>query len=74
MYYKFRDFTQKLVGAWASCAYSPQGLMPMVSTRAPPIIFATPTNLTSSNSTRHAGKNKVPEVKFFQKSMVCSST
>ncbi|XP_049551966.1 cytochrome c oxidase subunit 7A-related protein, mitochondrial isoform X5 [Orcinus orca] len=46
------------------------GLRPVVSTEAPPIIFATPTKL-SSNSTAYdyAGKNKVPELqKFFQKS------
>ncbi|XP_057599404.1 cytochrome c oxidase subunit 7A-related protein, mitochondrial isoform X1 [Hippopotamus amphibius kiboko] len=70
MYYKFSGFTQKLTGAWASDAYSPQGLRPVVSTEAPPIIFATPTKL-SSNSTvyDYAGKNKVPELqKFFQKS------
>ncbi|MBW02330.1 Cytochrome c oxidase subunit 7A-related protein, mitochondrial, partial [Eschrichtius robustus] len=44
------------------------GLRPVVSTEAPPIIFATPTKL-SSNSTayEYAGKNKVPELqKFFQ--------
>ncbi|XP_041502845.1 cytochrome c oxidase subunit 7A-related protein, mitochondrial-like [Microtus oregoni] len=39
MYYKFSGFTQKLAGAWASEAYSPQGLKPVVSTEAPPIIF-----------------------------------
>nr|XP_045011179.1 cytochrome c oxidase subunit 7A-related protein, mitochondrial-like [Jaculus jaculus] len=70
MYYKFSGFTQKLAGAWASKAYSPQGLKPMVSTEAPPIIFATPTKLTSSLTPYdYAGKNKVPELrKFFQKS------
>nr|XP_045050370.2 cytochrome c oxidase subunit 7A-related protein, mitochondrial-like [Desmodus rotundus] len=74
MYHKFRGFTQKLVGAWASYAYSPQGLEPMVSTQALSIIFATPTNLTSNYSAYHAGKNKVSELTFFQKSMVCPST
>nr|XP_034493148.1 cytochrome c oxidase subunit 7A-related protein, mitochondrial-like [Marmota flaviventris] len=66
MYYKFSGFTQKLTGAWASEAYSPQGLRPVVS----PIIFATPTKLTSSpTGYDYAGKNKVPELqKFFQKS------
>ncbi|KAM4838406.1 cytochrome c oxidase subunit 7A2-like, mitochondrial [Urocitellus parryii] len=70
MYYKFSGFTQKLIGAWASEAYSPQGLRPVVSTEAPPIIFATPTKLTSSpTGYDYAGKNKVPELqKFFQKS------
>lgn len=68
MYYKFSGFTQKLAGAWASEAYTPQGLKP-VSTEAPPIIFATPTKLTSSATAYdYAGKNKVPELqKFFQK-------
>ncbi|KAM7325011.1 hypothetical protein ACRRTK_015264 [Alexandromys fortis] len=103
MYYKFSGFTQKLAGAWASEAYSPQvrvvprrlwrenggpeagsrgiragrgfcrpigsGLKPVVSTEAPPIIFATPTKLTSAvTAYDYAGKNKVPELqKFFQK-------
>ncbi|XP_036190636.1 uncharacterized protein LOC118669062 isoform X1 [Myotis myotis] len=46
------------------------GLKPVVSTEAPPIIFATPTKLTSDYPTYdYAGKNKVPELqKFFQKS------
>ncbi|NP_001153001.1 cytochrome c oxidase subunit 7A-related protein, mitochondrial isoform 1 [Mus musculus] len=67
MYYKFSSFTQKLAGAWASEAYTPQGLKP-VSTEAPPIIFATPTKLTSSvTAYDYSGKNKVPELqKFFQ--------
>ncbi|XP_012612110.1 cytochrome c oxidase subunit 7A2-like, mitochondrial [Microcebus murinus] len=69
MYYKFSGFTQRLVGAWASDAYSPQGLKPVVSTKAPPIIFATPTKLTFESTYDYAGKNKVPELqKFFQKS------
>uniref|UniRef100_A0A8C2NJS1 Cytochrome c oxidase subunit 7A2 like n=1 Tax=Capra hircus TaxID=9925 RepID=A0A8C2NJS1_CAPHI len=70
MYYKFSGFTQKLAGAWASDAYSPQGLRPVVSTEAPPIIFATPTKLSSSSiAYDYAGKNTVPELqKFFQKS------
>lgn len=69
MYYKFSGFTQKLTGAWASEAYSPQGLKPVVSTEAPPIIFATPTKLTSDSTVYdYAGKNRVPELqKFFQK-------
>ncbi|XP_017704393.1 PREDICTED: cytochrome c oxidase subunit 7A-related protein, mitochondrial isoform X2 [Rhinopithecus bieti] len=68
MYYKFSGFTQKLAGAWASEAYSPQGLKPVVSTEAPPIIFATPTKLTSDSTVYdYAGKNRVPELqKFFQ--------
>uniref|UniRef100_A0A8I6AAY1 Cytochrome c oxidase subunit 7A2-like, mitochondrial n=1 Tax=Rattus norvegicus TaxID=10116 RepID=A0A8I6AAY1_RAT len=40
-----------------------------VSREAPPIIFATPTKLTSSvTAYDYAGKNKVPELqRFFQK-------
>ncbi|XP_025782896.1 cytochrome c oxidase subunit 7A-related protein, mitochondrial isoform X1 [Lynx canadensis] len=72
MYYKFSGFTQKLTGTWASDAYSPQvqGLRPVVSTEAPPIIFATPTKLSSDfTAYDYAGKNKVPELqKLFQKS------
>ncbi|XP_044247337.1 cytochrome c oxidase subunit 7A-related protein, mitochondrial isoform X1 [Ursus arctos] len=84
MYYKFSGFTQKLTGTWASDAYIPQvkrlpspvlkewpqGLRPVVSTEAPPIIFATPTKLSSDFAVYdYAGKNKVPELqKFFQKS------
>ncbi|XP_010594199.1 cytochrome c oxidase subunit 7A-related protein, mitochondrial isoform X3 [Loxodonta africana] len=67
MYYKFSGFTQKLAGAWASDAYNPQGLKPVVSTEAPPIIFATPTKLTADSAYDYAGKNKVPELqKLFQ--------
>ncbi|XP_025261481.1 cytochrome c oxidase subunit 7A2-like, mitochondrial isoform X2 [Macaca mulatta] len=45
------------------------GLKPVVSTEAPPIIFATPTKLTSDSTVYdYAGKNRVPELqKFFQK-------
>ncbi|XP_020943237.1 cytochrome c oxidase subunit 7A-related protein, mitochondrial isoform X1 [Sus scrofa] len=45
------------------------GLRPLVSTEAPPIIFATPTKLSSSSTAYdYAGKNKVPELqKFFQR-------
>uniref|UniRef100_A0A8C6D3Y1 Cytochrome c oxidase subunit 7A2-like, mitochondrial n=1 Tax=Moschus moschiferus TaxID=68415 RepID=A0A8C6D3Y1_MOSMO len=70
MYYKFSGFVQKLAGGWASDAYSPQGLRPVVSTEAPPIIFATSAKLNSSSiAYDFAGKNTVPELhKFFQKS------
>ncbi|XP_072491862.1 cytochrome c oxidase subunit 7A2-like, mitochondrial [Notamacropus eugenii] len=70
MYYKFSGFTQKLTGSWASAAYSPQGLKPVASSEAPPIIFATPTKFASEAAPYdYAGKNKVPELqKFFQKS------
>uniref|UniRef100_A0ABI7Z2X1 Cytochrome c oxidase subunit 7A2 like n=1 Tax=Felis catus TaxID=9685 RepID=A0ABI7Z2X1_FELCA len=46
------------------------GLRPVVSTEAPPIIFATPTKLSSDfTAYDYAGKNKVPELqKLFQKS------
>ncbi|XP_035585196.1 cytochrome c oxidase subunit 7A-related protein, mitochondrial-like [Zalophus californianus] len=69
-YYKFSGLTQMLTGTWASDAYSPQGLRLVVSTEAPPIIFATPTKLSSDFAVYdYAGKNKVPELqKFFQKS------
>lgn len=45
-----------------------QGLRPVVSTEAPPIIFATPTKLSSGPTAYdYAGKNTVPELqKFFQ--------
>uniref|UniRef100_A0A9L0II10 Cytochrome c oxidase subunit 7A2 like n=1 Tax=Equus asinus TaxID=9793 RepID=A0A9L0II10_EQUAS len=47
-----------------------EGLKPLVSTEAPPIIFATPTKLTSdSTAYDYAGRNKVPELqRLFQKS------
>uniref|UniRef100_A0A8I6GHX2 Cytochrome c oxidase subunit 7A2-like, mitochondrial n=2 Tax=Rattus norvegicus TaxID=10116 RepID=A0A8I6GHX2_RAT len=74
MYYKFSSFTQKLASAWASEAYTPQGFKP-VSREAPPIIFATPTKLTSSvTAYDYAGKNKVPELqRFFQPPFLKSS-
>ncbi|XP_074076620.1 cytochrome c oxidase subunit 7A2-like, mitochondrial [Macrotis lagotis] len=69
-YYKFSSFTQKLARAWASSAYSPQGLKPVTSSESPPIIFSTPTKFASEIAPYdYAGKNKVPELqKFFQKS------
>ncbi|EDM02733.1 cytochrome c oxidase subunit VIIa polypeptide 2 like (predicted), isoform CRA_e [Rattus norvegicus] len=52
------------------CVYGTlgKGFKP-VSREAPPIIFATPTKLTSSvTAYDYAGKNKVPELqRFFQK-------
>ncbi|KAB0359210.1 hypothetical protein FD755_008958 [Muntiacus reevesi] len=60
-----REFlTVFALGKWA------RGLRPVVSTEAPPIIFATPTKLSSSSiAYDYAGKNTVPELqKFFQKS------
>lgn len=52
---------------WSSLSVL-QGLKP-VSTEAPPIIFATPTKVTSSvTAYDYAGKNKIPELqRFFQK-------
>uniref|UniRef100_A0A8C6HN62 Uncharacterized protein n=1 Tax=Mus spicilegus TaxID=10103 RepID=A0A8C6HN62_MUSSI len=68
VYYKFSRSTQKLARAWASKAYTPQGLQ-LVSMETPPTTFATPTKPTSSATAYdYAGKNKVPELqKFFQK-------
>ncbi|XP_036603407.1 cytochrome c oxidase subunit 7A-related protein, mitochondrial-like [Trichosurus vulpecula] len=67
MCYKFSGFTQKLAESWASAAYSPQGLKPVASSEAPPIIFATPRKFASEPAPYdYAGKNKVPELqKFF---------
>uniref|UniRef100_A0A4X2LT98 Cytochrome c oxidase subunit 7A2 like n=1 Tax=Vombatus ursinus TaxID=29139 RepID=A0A4X2LT98_VOMUR len=63
-------FTQKLAGSWTSAPYSPQGLKPVASSEAPPIIFATPMKFASEAAPYdYAGKNKVPELqKFFQQS------
>uniref|UniRef100_A0A4X1T6B9 Cytochrome c oxidase subunit 7A2 like n=1 Tax=Sus scrofa TaxID=9823 RepID=A0A4X1T6B9_PIG len=48
-----------------------QGLRPLVSTEAPPIIFATPTKLSSSSTAYdYAGKNKVPELQKFSRSVI----
>ncbi|XP_074845704.1 cytochrome c oxidase subunit 7A2-like, mitochondrial [Carettochelys insculpta] len=70
MYYKFNGFTQKLVGAAASAAYTPQGLKPLVSTESPALIFGTPTKLASDSpaAVSYLSKNKVPDLqKLFQK-------
>uniref|UniRef100_A0A8C8SA51 Cytochrome c oxidase subunit 7A2-like, mitochondrial n=1 Tax=Pelusios castaneus TaxID=367368 RepID=A0A8C8SA51_9SAUR len=70
MYYKFSGFSQKLVGAVASTAYTPQGLKPPVSTESPALIFGTPTKLASDSpaAVSYFGKDKVPELqKLFQK-------
>uniref|UniRef100_A0ABI7Z2Y6 Cytochrome c oxidase subunit 7A2 like n=1 Tax=Felis catus TaxID=9685 RepID=A0ABI7Z2Y6_FELCA len=57
------------VGVDLVCSWE-EGLRPVVSTEAPPIIFATPTKLSSDfTAYDYAGKNKVPELqKLFQKS------
>uniref|UniRef100_A0A8C4L4U2 Cytochrome c oxidase subunit 7A2-like, mitochondrial n=1 Tax=Equus asinus TaxID=9793 RepID=A0A8C4L4U2_EQUAS len=57
-------------GSWAWHSAGVKGLKPLVSTEAPPIIFATPTKLTSdSTAYDYAGRNKVPELqRLFQKS------
>ncbi|XP_054835853.1 cytochrome c oxidase subunit 7A-related protein, mitochondrial [Eublepharis macularius] len=70
MYYKFSGFTQRLVGAGASSAYTPQGFKPAVPMESPALIFGTPTKLASDSSStvEYMGKNKVPELqKLFQK-------
>ncbi|KAM5165592.1 cytochrome c oxidase subunit 7A2-like, mitochondrial [Mantella aurantiaca] len=69
MYFKFSGFTQKLVGAAPTEAYSPQGFRPFVSPEAPPPIFATPSKLPGESSTsQFLIKNRVPELqRHFQK-------
>ncbi|XP_028927431.1 cytochrome c oxidase subunit 7A-related protein, mitochondrial [Ornithorhynchus anatinus] len=69
MYYKFSGFSQRLAGAWASAAYSPQGLRPLDPAGPPAITYAGPTKFTPE-ATGHdfAAQNRVPELqKFFQK-------
>ncbi|XP_062981629.1 cytochrome c oxidase subunit 7A-related protein, mitochondrial [Elgaria multicarinata webbii] len=70
MYYKFSDFSQRLVGVGASAAYTPQGLKPVVSTESLPLIFGTPTKVASEapSTVEYFGKNRVPLLqKLFQK-------
>ncbi|XP_003224085.1 cytochrome c oxidase subunit 7A-related protein, mitochondrial [Anolis carolinensis] len=70
MYYRFNGFTQRLVGAGASAAYTPQGLKPVLSVESPPLIFGTPTKVASEAppTVEFFWKNKVPELqKLFQK-------
>lgn len=72
MYYKLSGFTQKLAGAWAAQAYSPQGLRPVLQREAPPVIFASPTKFPSQaavdESAAMAARNRVPELqRFFQR-------
>ncbi|KAM4680090.1 cytochrome c oxidase subunit 7A2-like, mitochondrial isoform 1-T1 [Amazona ochrocephala] len=67
MYYKFHGFTQRLLGAAAADAYSPQGLKPIVSTESPSL---TTSKLASDIPATDSflGKNKVPDLqKLFQK-------
>uniref|UniRef100_A0A8C3GUE1 Cytochrome c oxidase subunit 7A2-like, mitochondrial n=1 Tax=Corvus moneduloides TaxID=1196302 RepID=A0A8C3GUE1_CORMO len=70
MYYKFSGFAQRLVGATAAAAYTPQGLKPLVPTESPALIFGTskpPSDLPAAES--FLGKNKVPDLqKVFQRS------
>uniref|UniRef100_A0A6I8NFV4 Uncharacterized protein n=1 Tax=Ornithorhynchus anatinus TaxID=9258 RepID=A0A6I8NFV4_ORNAN len=71
MYYKFSGFSQRLAGAWASAAYSPQGLRPLDPAGPPAITYAGPTKFTPE-ATGHdfAAQNRVPELqKFFQVGM-----
>ncbi|KAM6460445.1 cytochrome c oxidase subunit 7A-related protein, mitochondrial [Python bivittatus] len=70
MYYKFSGFTQRLVGAGASAAYSPQGFKPVVSVESPAVIFDTPIKVApdTPNKAGSLVKNKVPELqKLFQR-------
>ncbi|XP_077193957.1 cytochrome c oxidase subunit 7A2-like, mitochondrial [Paroedura picta] len=70
MYYKFSNFTQRLVGVGADAAYIPQGLKPVVPVESPPLIFGTPTQLASDTPSAVGfwGRNRVPELqKLFQK-------
>ncbi|KAJ7341133.1 hypothetical protein JRQ81_004901 [Phrynocephalus forsythii] len=69
MYYKFNGFTQRLVGAGASAAYTPQGFKPALSVESSPLLFATPTRPTLETSPPVQGfiKRKVPELqKLYQ--------
>ncbi|XP_055986570.1 cytochrome c oxidase subunit 7A-related protein, mitochondrial isoform X2 [Sorex fumeus] len=69
MYYKFSGFTQKLAGAWAADAYSPQGLRPAAPREAPPVVFATPTRFPRALAADEpAARNRVPELqRLFQR-------
>ncbi|NXU46703.1 COX7R oxidase, partial [Drymodes brunneopygia] len=71
MYYKFSGFAQRLVGATAAAAYTPQGLKPLpVSTEYPDLIFGTSKRtygLPAVDS--FLAKNNVPDLqKIFQRS------
>ncbi|XP_071433702.1 cytochrome c oxidase subunit 7A2-like, mitochondrial isoform X1 [Pithys albifrons albifrons] len=70
MYYKFSGFAQRLVGATAAAAYTPQGLKPIVPTESPAPIFGTTSKLASDLPATGSflGNNKVPDLqKIFQK-------
>ncbi|XP_068041937.1 cytochrome c oxidase subunit 7A-related protein, mitochondrial isoform X1 [Anomalospiza imberbis] len=70
MYYKFSGFTQRLVGATAAAAYTPQGLKPLnsvIPTESPDLIFGTSKPLPAADP--FLGTNKVPDLqKVFQRS------
>ncbi|XP_062346350.1 cytochrome c oxidase subunit 7A-related protein, mitochondrial isoform X1 [Cinclus cinclus] len=70
MYYKFSGFAQRLVGATAAAAYTPQGLKPIAPTESPDPIFGTSKpapGLPASDP--FLGTNKVPDLqKIFQRS------
>ncbi|NXY17756.1 COX7R oxidase, partial [Atrichornis clamosus] len=71
MYYKFSGFAQRLVGATAAAAYTPQGLKPIVPTESPAPIFGRTSKLASDLPATDSflGKNKVPDLqKIFQRS------
>ncbi|NXU87242.1 COX7R oxidase, partial [Xiphorhynchus elegans] len=69
MYYKFSGFSQRLVGATAAAAYTPQGLKPIVSTESSAPVFGTSklaSDLPATDS--FLSNNKVPDLqKIFQK-------
>ncbi|XP_039553839.1 cytochrome c oxidase subunit 7A-related protein, mitochondrial isoform X1 [Passer montanus] len=70
MYYKFSGFAQRLAGATAAAAYTPQGLKPLVPTESPDLIFGTSKpapGLPAADP--FLGTNKVPDLqKVFQRS------
>ncbi|NWW36575.1 COX7R oxidase, partial [Panurus biarmicus] len=72
MYYKFSGFTQRLVGATAAAAYTPQGLKSLVPTDSPnpDLIFGTSKpapGLPAADP--FLSTNKVPDLqKVFQRS------
>ncbi|XP_066034474.1 cytochrome c oxidase subunit 7A-related protein, mitochondrial isoform X1 [Chamaea fasciata] len=70
MYYKFSGFAQRLVGATAAAAYTPQGLKSLVPTESPgpdPILGTTKPGLPATDT--FLGTNKVPDLqKVFQRS------
>ncbi|CAN8203367.1 unnamed protein product [Coccothraustes coccothraustes] len=70
MYYKFSGFAQRLAGATAATAYTPQGLKPLVPTEFPHVIFGTSKSAPGLPAADpFLGTNKVPDLqKVFQRS------